>query len=60
MALVQASWVGFIWFTGRIRLRGWDVIDRDLEPRRFHLFFIGFAVSVPILVAAAIFPSLSN
>ena len=59
IAAVQALYVAFISFTGRIRLRGWTVIDRDVEPRRFHVFQFWLAVSVLILVAAAIFPSIS-
>jgi len=58
--VVQAIWVCFIWFTGRIRLQGWGVIDRDIEPRRFHFFLFWFVVSVLILFAAAIFPSISR
>jgi len=60
LALVQVLWLGFIWVTGRIRLKGWAVIDRDIEPARFRFFLIGCAVSVPILIAAAIFPSIST
>jgi hypothetical protein len=60
LAFVQTAYVGSILFTGRIRLRGWAVIDRDIEPRRFRFFLIGIAVSVPILVAAAIFPSFAG
>lgn len=59
IAAVQAFYVAFISFTGRIRLRGWAVIDRDIEPRRFHFFQFWLAVSVLILFPAAIFPSIS-
>ncbi len=57
---MQTAYVAYIWFTGRIRLRGWLVIDRDVEPRRFRFFLIGFAVSVPILIMQAIYPPYSN
>lgn len=60
LALMQAVYVAYIWFIGRIRLRGWLVIDRDVEPRRFRLFLIGFAVSVPILILQAVYPPYSN
>lgn len=56
IALAQASFVALTWFTGRIRLFGWGVIDRDIEPRRFRFFLAGFAVSVPILILQAIYP----
>jgi hypothetical protein len=60
LAVVQAIWVGIIWYTGRIHLRGWKVIDRNVEPKRFRLFLIVFALSVPLLIAGAAFPSFSG
>ena len=60
IALVQAAWVGSIWFTGRINLVAWPVIDRDIEPRRFRFMFICFAASVPILILQALYAPFSN
>jgi len=36
------------------------VTDRRVEPRRFRLFLLVCAATVPLLIVAALFPSISN
>ena len=60
LAVLQAAWVAFIWFTGVIRIPCWPVIDREIEPRRYRFMLICFAASVPILILQALFQPISN
>jgi hypothetical protein len=49
IAIVNAAYIGFVLFTGRIRLKGWRLIDRDIDSSRYWtivavFIFLEFAV----------------
>jgi 4-hydroxybenzoate polyprenyltransferase len=56
LAMGYALWLGLVLFTGRIRLRGRLVADRDTDPKRFRFYVIGFAAGLLVLIGQAIFP----
>ncbi len=56
IALAYAAWLGFVLFTGRIRMRGRLLADRDADPKRFRFYVLGFAAGLIVLIGQAIFP----
>ena len=56
IALVYAAWLGFVLFTGRIRMRGHLLADRDTDPKHFRFYVIGFGAGLLVLIGQAIFP----
>ena len=53
IALVNGAYIALVLFTGRIRLRGQPLIDRDLNASRYWTFIGAFAfVEVALIVMA--------
>lgn len=59
-AVLQSLCLGYFWWTGEIRFKGWKPIIRADEPGRFRFLMVGGLVSIAILAAAAIFPEMNR
>jgi hypothetical protein len=55
LAGVMVASTCFSIFTGRIRYRGWPLIDRDENPNMFWTHIAGWTIVAVALVATAIF-----
>jgi hypothetical protein len=57
LAIMQAAYVASCIVSGRVYFKRGKPIERDTEPQEFWFFVIVLGLSVPVIVAAAIFPS---
>jgi hypothetical protein len=55
MAVVMTCGMAFSIFTGRIRYRGWSLIDRDLTPTTFWTHIGAWGIVAVGLVLSAMF-----
>jgi len=55
MAAVMTCGIAFSMFTGRIRYRGWSLIDRDHEPAKFWTHVGAWGIVAVGLVLSAVF-----
>ena len=56
IAIAQAALIVAILYTGRVRIRGRLLADREVEPNFFRFYVIGFAASLIIVIFEALNP----
>ncbi len=53
IALVNGAYIALVLFTGRIRLRGYPLVDRDLNCSRYWTFVGAFGIVEVALIVMA-------
>ncbi len=56
IAVAMAAFIALILLTGRVRIRGQLLADRDEDPKRFWFYLIMFAAVLIIIIVEAISP----